>query len=91
MQREDPQGALGSPQAPRASKGVEVYQKKDKSSLLQCWDTMLKDFFPNSLHIPGRLKKKKPLEGRKKEESMNTRPKKPPQNLKKKSTFIINK
>lgn len=57
MQREDPQGAPGSPQAPSAFKGVEVDLKKGKSSLLQYWDTMLKDFFPNKLHIPAKTQK----------------------------------
>lgn len=83
MQREDPQGAPGSPQAPSAFKGVEVYPKKGKSSLLQYWDTMLKDFFPNKLHIPVKTQKNL-LKGQKGRRAWTL-------GGKKKSTFIINK
>lgn len=47
MQRDDPQGIPSTPQALRALKGVEGYQKKDKSSLLQYWSIMLRAFFAN--------------------------------------------
>lgn len=52
MQRDDPQGIPGTPQALSAFKGVKGYQKKDKSSLLQYWNITLRAFFSNKLYIP---------------------------------------
>lgn len=68
MQREDPLGGLGSPQAPSAFRGWKFIKRKDKSSLLQYWDTMLKDLFPNKLHIPAKTRKKNLLKGGEHEE-----------------------